>query len=180
MGVYGKKDDIVRPDQWKVLLNSAPHARIERFPNAGHFLMLDTPDQFFYVLKDFLNEELKSCMSQTDKQLFIQRMGRILILALTEILGEDETRTILNRIGFLEQTSLQDGKESISTSPDDMARQVQTELEYAYGYPGWSWVSHTGGTCLLKIQPARIWGRIGFYRDKFPAAAPAKKDQSRV
>jgi pimeloyl-ACP methyl ester carboxylesterase len=56
MGMYGRKDVIVHPDQWKPLLQNAPHARVERLSNAGHFPMLDEPDRFMATLKDFLDD----------------------------------------------------------------------------------------------------------------------------
>ena len=37
-----------------------PHARIERYPKAGHFIMLDDPEPFMHHLKDFLDEETPS------------------------------------------------------------------------------------------------------------------------
>jgi pimeloyl-ACP methyl ester carboxylesterase len=33
-----------------------PGARIERFPKAGHFIMLDEPPLFLEKLKDFLDD----------------------------------------------------------------------------------------------------------------------------
>ncbi len=55
MGMYGDKDIIVNPNQWKPLLAGVPHARIERFSNAGHFIMLDEPLSCREKLKDFLD-----------------------------------------------------------------------------------------------------------------------------
>jgi pimeloyl-ACP methyl ester carboxylesterase len=60
MGMYGDKDIIVHPDQWQPMVKGIPHARVERFPNAGHFIMLDDPDPFMHKLKDFLNEDRQS------------------------------------------------------------------------------------------------------------------------
>jgi pimeloyl-ACP methyl ester carboxylesterase len=57
MGMFGDKDIIVRPDQWKPMIEGIPQARIERFPKAGHFIMLDDPDPFMHKLKNFLEEE---------------------------------------------------------------------------------------------------------------------------
>jgi pimeloyl-ACP methyl ester carboxylesterase len=54
MGMYGKRDVIVHPNQCEVLQNSLPYARIERFENAGHFIMLDEPQLFQSKLRDFL------------------------------------------------------------------------------------------------------------------------------
>jgi len=57
MGLYGDRDNIVHPMQWQPLLAGIPHARVERFSKAGHFIMLDEPDRFIHVLKSFLDEE---------------------------------------------------------------------------------------------------------------------------
>ena len=57
MGMYGGKDIIVSPTEWKTMLEGIPHARIEQFPNAGHFVMLDDPDPFLFKLKEFLDKE---------------------------------------------------------------------------------------------------------------------------
>jgi len=57
MGMYGDKDVIVHPMQWRPLQEGVPSARIERFPQAGHFIMLDEPDSFMQKLKDFLDQE---------------------------------------------------------------------------------------------------------------------------
>lgn len=57
LGIYGDRDVIVHPRQWEPLLAGIPHARIERFPNAGHFPMLEEPDEFMRKLKDFLDDE---------------------------------------------------------------------------------------------------------------------------
>jgi pimeloyl-ACP methyl ester carboxylesterase len=55
MGMYGDRDIIVNPRQWQPLCTGVPHARIERFANAGHFIMLDEPKDFMLKLKDFLD-----------------------------------------------------------------------------------------------------------------------------
>ncbi len=55
MGMYGGKDIIVNPNQWKPMLAGIPHARIEKFPKAGHFIMLDEADLFLNKLKEFLD-----------------------------------------------------------------------------------------------------------------------------
>lgn len=56
MGMFGDRDNIVSPKQWKTLQNGVPHARIERFKRAGHFIMLDEPQDFSTRLKDFLDQ----------------------------------------------------------------------------------------------------------------------------
>lgn len=57
MGIYGDKDIVVHPEQWKAMLEGVSHARIERFHNAGHFPMLDEPQRFSELLKSFLDSE---------------------------------------------------------------------------------------------------------------------------
>ncbi|HZW02446.1 MAG TPA: alpha/beta hydrolase, partial [Anaerolineaceae bacterium] len=54
MGMFGHRDNIVSPRQWKPLQQGVPHARIERFPTAGHFIMLDEPQVFQQTLLEFL------------------------------------------------------------------------------------------------------------------------------
>lgn len=56
MGMYGNKDIVVSPHEWKPLLAGVPSARIERFPQAGHFIMLDEPQKFMQTLHSFLDE----------------------------------------------------------------------------------------------------------------------------
>lgn len=56
MGMFGARDNIVSPHEWKVLKACQPNARIERYPNAGHFIMLDEPKLFMPVLKEFLDQ----------------------------------------------------------------------------------------------------------------------------
>jgi pimeloyl-ACP methyl ester carboxylesterase len=57
MGMYGDKDNIVHPLQWKPLSAGIENACTERFPKAGHFIMLDEPQPFINKLKTFLDEE---------------------------------------------------------------------------------------------------------------------------
>jgi pimeloyl-ACP methyl ester carboxylesterase len=57
MGMYGHRDIVVNPNQWKPMLEGIPHARIERFPRAGHFIMLDEPKTFQATLRSFLEQE---------------------------------------------------------------------------------------------------------------------------
>lgn len=57
MGMYGDKDNIVHPMQWKPLSAGVEKACTERFPEAGHFIMLDDPQDFINKLKSFLDEE---------------------------------------------------------------------------------------------------------------------------
>jgi pimeloyl-ACP methyl ester carboxylesterase len=57
LGMYGDKDIVVDPKQWKPLEESVPLAKIERFQEAGHFIMLDEPVEFMTRLKTFLDYE---------------------------------------------------------------------------------------------------------------------------
>ncbi len=57
MGMYGDRDVIVHPKQWQPMQKGIPHARIERFPLSGHFLMLEEPQQFTERLKNFLDND---------------------------------------------------------------------------------------------------------------------------
>jgi pimeloyl-ACP methyl ester carboxylesterase len=58
MGMYGEKDIVVSPSQWKPLKEGISEARIERFPKAGHFIMLDEPQPFRETLHEFLECEV--------------------------------------------------------------------------------------------------------------------------
>ncbi|MDO9349501.1 MAG: alpha/beta hydrolase, partial [Anaerolineales bacterium] len=60
LGMFGNRDNIVHPMQWQPLKEGIPQARIERFPQAGHFIMLDEPDAFMHKLKEFLDEKVAS------------------------------------------------------------------------------------------------------------------------
>lgn len=57
MGMYGDKDIIVHPRQWQPLQAGVPHAQIERFSHAGHFIMLDEPRSCMEKIKCFLASE---------------------------------------------------------------------------------------------------------------------------
>lgn len=60
MGMYGDRDIVVNPNQWKTLQNGISSAHIERFHTAGHFIMLDEPVEFNQRLKSFLDRDEKS------------------------------------------------------------------------------------------------------------------------
>ncbi len=57
MGMFGDKDIIVDPYQWQPMQAGIPHTRVERFPGAGHFIMLDDSAPFLEKLKSFLDED---------------------------------------------------------------------------------------------------------------------------
>jgi pimeloyl-ACP methyl ester carboxylesterase len=58
MGMFGDRDNIVHPRQWQAMQQGLPAAQVERFPKAGHFIMLDEPKAFQQKLKDFLDEKM--------------------------------------------------------------------------------------------------------------------------
>ncbi len=58
MGMYGDRDIIVHPRQWSPLQKGVPHAKVQRFSRAGHFIMLDEPKVFQLALKEFLDAPL--------------------------------------------------------------------------------------------------------------------------
>ena len=58
MGMYGDKDVIVHPFQWRPLQSGVPQAMIERFPTSGHFPMLEEPTVFSQKLKSFLDQPI--------------------------------------------------------------------------------------------------------------------------
>jgi pimeloyl-ACP methyl ester carboxylesterase len=57
MGIYGDRDVIVHPRQWEPMKKGIGHAHIERFSSAGHFPMLEEPQNFAERLKAFLDME---------------------------------------------------------------------------------------------------------------------------
>jgi len=57
MGIFGKKDVIVNPNQRKLVQEYASHPQIVYLDNAGHFPMLDDPDRFVQVIHDFLADD---------------------------------------------------------------------------------------------------------------------------
>ena len=54
MGIYGRRDVIVNPDQHAVLAAGVPHAQVMLRPDSGHFTMLDEPEFFVNAVRDFL------------------------------------------------------------------------------------------------------------------------------
>lgn len=55
LGMYGDRDVIVNPNQWSLLDEYIQRVQIERFKRAGHFIMLDEPNQFKTILKNYLD-----------------------------------------------------------------------------------------------------------------------------
>jgi pimeloyl-ACP methyl ester carboxylesterase len=69
MGMFGDRDVIVHPRQWEPMKQGIPHAHIERFPAAGHFPMLEEPQNFGERLKAFLDLEEPAPIPQPAKSL---------------------------------------------------------------------------------------------------------------
>ncbi|MCF6277352.1 MAG: alpha/beta hydrolase [Anaerolineales bacterium] len=57
MGMFGALDNIVNPNQWQPMQAGIAQTRVERFADAGHFIMLDEPEEFMQRLKSFLDDE---------------------------------------------------------------------------------------------------------------------------
>lgn len=54
MGVYGKWDFIVHPNQGRALQKGVKHAKVLMYNNAGHIPMMDTPDRLVRDIREFL------------------------------------------------------------------------------------------------------------------------------
>jgi len=54
LGIYGKWDYIVHPNQGKALKGSVPTAQIAMYNNSGHMPMMDEPDRLIRDVRDFL------------------------------------------------------------------------------------------------------------------------------
>ena len=57
LGMYGKRDNIVSPAQYKLLHQGIPHSQIEIFSKSGHFIMLEEPKLFLQLIHEFINQE---------------------------------------------------------------------------------------------------------------------------
>ena len=55
LGIFGKNDIIVNPNQSAVLRQFVPHSQIAWFEHSGHFPMMDESERFHQTLRDFLN-----------------------------------------------------------------------------------------------------------------------------
>ena len=55
MGIYGKKDVIVNPNQHELVQEFAQHPQVVYMDDAGHFPMLDHPEFFIKTVQDFLS-----------------------------------------------------------------------------------------------------------------------------
>jgi pimeloyl-ACP methyl ester carboxylesterase len=59
LGMYGDRDNVVEPQQWRLLQQSLPNATVQRFPDSGHFIMLDEPELFLRRLRSFLDDPVE-------------------------------------------------------------------------------------------------------------------------
>jgi pimeloyl-ACP methyl ester carboxylesterase len=55
LGVFGKRDNIVNPDQGEVLAAAVPGAQIRMMDHSRHFVMMDEPDIFHETVQAFLS-----------------------------------------------------------------------------------------------------------------------------
>ena len=69
LGIYGDRDVIVHPRQWEPMKKGIDHAQIERFPSAGHFPMLEEPQDFRERLKVFLDMKEQAAAPNTSTSL---------------------------------------------------------------------------------------------------------------
>lgn len=56
LGIYGLKDNLVNPNQYKLLEAGVAEPHVQLMEHAGHFPMLDQPRAFMTTLKQFLDE----------------------------------------------------------------------------------------------------------------------------
>jgi len=54
LGIFGVRDNIVNPNQSKLLTRSVPQARVEMMRASRHFPMLDEPERFIQIIQEFL------------------------------------------------------------------------------------------------------------------------------
>ena len=55
MGIYGKRDVVVNPNQIKLFRELLPHGRAVMIEEAGHFVMWDTPKAFAEAFQEFMD-----------------------------------------------------------------------------------------------------------------------------
>lgn len=55
LGMYGERDVIVNPNQWKLVHQNIRDSHVARFSASGHFIMLDEPGRFMQALKQYLD-----------------------------------------------------------------------------------------------------------------------------
>ena len=75
MGMYGKKDIVVNPNQWKIIDNYCTQSRIEYFEDAGHFIMMDSPTRFWETIKNFLSSQPKNNQAEAENTQNLQQIS---------------------------------------------------------------------------------------------------------
>ena len=65
LGIYGRIDRIVDPNERHLLAAGVSQAEIAFFEGSGHFPMLDQPDQFYQTLNDFLSGRVEDAAEDT-------------------------------------------------------------------------------------------------------------------
>ncbi len=97
MGMFGDRDNIVNPNQWKPLQEGVPQARIERFRKAGHFIMLDDPLNFMFKLKDFLSSSPGvQLMDIVQEFPCASQIGEIMLDGVRDIIGQPGIKAIIS------------------------------------------------------------------------------------
>lgn len=54
MGIFGRKDNIVNPNQGEILRKKAPNPTVHYFQESAHFPMLDETSRFHQAIREFL------------------------------------------------------------------------------------------------------------------------------
>ncbi|CAG0999528.1 partial AB hydrolase superfamily protein YdjP, partial [Anaerolineae bacterium] len=57
LGIYGKNDRIVDPNQHDVLKQYLPYSEVAWFEESGHFPMMDEPERFHRTILEFLKND---------------------------------------------------------------------------------------------------------------------------
>ena len=102
MGMYGDQDIIVHPRQWQPLSAGVPQAQIERFANAGHFIMLDEPQRSEKSLRfsGYPTPPIRNMAINTSNHETSQ-IGEILLLGVEEIISRSGMNAVLNLAQFI-------------------------------------------------------------------------------
>jgi len=57
LGIFGARDNIVNPNQGRLLASGVPQARVEMMSQSRHFPMLDEPERFIQIVQEFLAQD---------------------------------------------------------------------------------------------------------------------------
>jgi hypothetical protein len=75
--IWGRDDAVLPVRQSNTIAVLAPHARVEVFPNAGHFPHKDHPDRFVRVVNHFMRSTQPSVYDRDLIRALLERGGRI-------------------------------------------------------------------------------------------------------